>query len=141
LATEQGFVIKTCNTTAIVKTTRKDACASCASKDSCSAIGEEMEVEVINLAGAKEGDKVVLSLKTSRFLKATFFLYVFPIICMIIGSFIGDKLSVPLGFNNSALSALISFSFFLIAICLVRFRGKKMGDKEEYRPKIIRIIK
>jgi len=103
--------------------------------------GKEMEVEAINRAGAKVGQKVVLSFDTSPLLKATFMLYVFPIIAMVVGAFIGQKMATFLNFDASMLSAIMGFSFFGLTILFVKSRGNKLAKKEEYQPKIIRIIK
>ncbi|HSO20180.1 MAG TPA: SoxR reducing system RseC family protein, partial [Desulfosarcina sp.] len=47
--------------TAWVKTTRSSACESCSSRDACQAGGggQEMEVEAINTADARVGDRIV----------------------------------------------------------------------------------
>ena len=82
MATEEGIVFKLGDAgpgTAWVKTTRSSACAGCSSRDACHAEGggKEMEVEAINTARARVGDRIVLNIKTSSLLKATFLLYVF----------------------------------------------------------------
>jgi len=73
LATEEGIITKIEAATAWAKTTRSSSCASCSSRGSCNAMedgGKEMIVEVYNPAGAKVGDRVVLSFETSSLLKA-----------------------------------------------------------------------
>lgn len=143
MATEEGIVTKIdSTTTAWVKTTKSGACKSCSARSSCHSLGggEEMEVEAINRAGAQVGQKVVLSFDTSPLLKATFLLYVFPIIAMIVGAFVGQKLALNFNVDASFLSAIFGFLFFGITIFFVRARGNKMAKKDEYRPKIIRVI-
>ena len=143
MATEEGIVIKTDSQTAWVRTTKTGACKACAARSSCQTMGggKEMEVEAINRAGAKVGQKVVLSFDTSPLLKATFLLYVFPIIAMVAGAFIGQKMAVFLNFDASMLSALMGFSFLGLTLFFVRSRGNKLAQKDEYQPKVIRIIK
>ena len=143
MATEEGIVIKIGSETAWVKTTKTSACKACAARSSCHSLGggKEMEVEAINRAGAKVGQKVVLSFDTSPLLKATFMLYVFPIIAMVVGAFIGQKMATFLNLDASMLSAIMGFSFFGLTILFVKSRGNKLAKKEEYQPKIIRIIK
>ena len=57
MATEKGVVTKLESNAAWVTTTRTEACESCAAKGSCRTLGggKEMEVEAINLAGARVG--------------------------------------------------------------------------------------
>lgn len=143
MATEQGIVTKIeSTTTAWVKTTKTDACKACAARNSCHSMGgsNEMEVEAINYAGAQVGQKVVLSFDTSPLLKATFLLYVFPIIAMIIGAFVGQQLAPNFNFDASFLSAIFGFLFFGLTILFVRSKGNKLAQRDEYRPKIIRVI-
>ncbi len=141
MATEQGIVIKVGQDTAWVKATKSSACEGCASKGSCTAMGDEMEVEALNIAGAKTGDRIVLTFDTAPLLKATFFLYVFPILCMIAGAAAGLQLAPRLGLNPSGCSAVTGFLFFFIAAFIVKIKGNKMSKEEEYRPKITRILK
>ena len=143
MATEEGIVTKIeSTTTAWVKTTKTEACKACAARNTCHSVGggKEMEVEAINHAGAQVGQKVVLSFDTSPLLKATFLLYVFPIIAMIAGALLGQQLAPNFDFDASFLPAIFGFSFFGLTILFVRSRGNKLAQKDEYRPKIIRVI-
>lgn len=141
MATEQGTVVKTDNGVAVVKTRKSEACAGCASRNACNAMGNDVEVEALNRIGAKQGDDVVLQIQTRPFLKATFILYLFPILCMMAGAMAGEKLAPAFDFDKSVLSAILAFASFFISIWIVKAKGKEMGKKEEYRPKIIRILK
>jgi sigma-E factor negative regulatory protein RseC len=144
MATEEGVVTKIESaTTAWVKTTKSGACKSCSARSSCHSLGggEETEVEAINKAGARIGQKVVLSFDTSPLLKATFLLYVLPILTMMVGAFIGQQLAPNLNLDTSFLSAIFGFLFFGLTLLFVRSKGNQMAKKDEYRPKIIRVIK
>ena len=143
MATEEGVVTKIESTaTAWVKTTKSGACKSCSARSSCHSLGggEETEVEAINRAGARVGQKVVLSFDTSPLLKATFLLYVLPIIAMIVGAFVGQKLAPNFNVNISFMAAIFAFLFFGLTMLFVRSKGNKLAQKDEYRPKIIRVI-
>jgi len=143
LATEKGTVTKLDSTATYVKTTKTSACESCAAKDSCHTLGggKEMEVEVINTIGAKEGDEVVMSLETSSLIKASFLIYVFPILCMIAGAVIGQEIVPNYNLSAAVWSLVLGFLFFFLAFLIVRLMGNKLSEKEKYRPKIIRISK
>ena len=99
-----------------------------------------MEVKAINEAGAMAGDRIVLLFETASLLKATFLLYVFPILLLIIGAAIGQGIAPHIGFNSSGLAALTGFSFFIAAVLVIKVRANKMALKKEYRPKIIKIL-
>jgi sigma-E factor negative regulatory protein RseC len=142
LATEQGIVLRTDSETAWVKTVRSSACEGCTAKGSCHSMGggNEVEVKVLNTAGAKVGDRIILSFETAPLLKATFLIYVFPIILLIVGAALGQMLASFLEFNPSALSVLLGFAFFFIALFIMKTRANKMAKKNAYQPKIIKIL-
>ena len=142
MATEQGIVIKTDSRTAWVKTIKSANCAGCSAKGSCHSknVGEEMEVNAINEAGARKGDRIVLSFETSSLLKATFLLYVFPILLLIIGAAIGQEMAPKFDFNPSGFSAIMGFIFFFAALLIIKTTANRLAEKNEYRPKIIKIL-
>ncbi|MEJ2099311.1 MAG: SoxR reducing system RseC family protein [Desulfobacterales bacterium] len=77
MATEQGVILRTDSQTAWVKTVRSSGCEGCSAKGSCHTMGggQDMEVKALNTAGARVGDRIVLSYETPSFLKATFLIY------------------------------------------------------------------
>jgi len=142
LATEQGVVLRTDSDAAWVKTVRSSACEGCSAKESCHTTGDgrDMEVKAINSAGASVGDRIVLSFETASLLKATFLIYVFPIILMIAGAVFGQVLSPFIGFGPSGLSVLLGFAFFFSALFIIKVRANKMAKKNAYQPKITKIL-
>ena len=103
--------------------------------------GKEMEVEAINNAGAEVGQKVVLSFETSPLLKATFMLYVLPILFLLAGALIGDKVAPFFNFDAQTFALITGLLFFGLAMILVKSKGNKLAKKDEYQPKVIRILK
>jgi sigma-E factor negative regulatory protein RseC len=99
-----------------------------------------MEVKAINIAGAREGDRIVLSFETKSLLKATFLIYVFPIIFLILGAAIGQILASHLAVDPSALSVLLGFAFFFTALLIIKVRAKEMASKNAYQPKVTKIL-
>ena len=142
MATEQGIVVKTASGSAWVKTVKSADCKGCTARGACHSHGNnaEMEVEALNEVGAKVGDRIVLLFETSSLLKATFLLYVFPILLLLIGALCGQGIAPHIDLNPSGLSATMGFSFFLAAVLFIKFRANKMALKKEYRPKIIKIL-
>jgi sigma-E factor negative regulatory protein RseC len=144
MATEEGIVTKISgkgSQTAWVRTSQSSACKSCSSRHSCNPEkGQEREVEAINLVGAEVGDRIQISIETGSLLKATFLLYVFPVICMLCGGIVGNRLSTQIGLDPSPAAALVAAISFLGAMAVVRMGAGRMALKTEYRPKITRII-
>ena len=145
MAIEQGIVTlpgATGDGTVWVKTVKPAACESCASRRNCGMdkANKPHEVEVSNPVGAKVGDRVQISIQTSALLKAIFLLYLFPILCMLIGGFAGQIVSGFISINDSITSMIFAISCFVAALAVVHMRGGKMAYKKEYQPKITRIL-
>ena len=142
MATEQGTVIKIDAQGTWVKTSQSSACAGCSAKGSCLSKpgGDEREVNAINTVGAVVGDRIVLGIESAPLLKATFLLYVFPIIALIFGAFLGHELAGNLQMDATNLSVLSGLAFFASAVLIMRRRANRMALQDAYRPKIIRIL-
>ncbi|MBU0987433.1 MAG: SoxR reducing system RseC family protein [Proteobacteria bacterium] len=143
MATEEGIVIKLESDTAWVKTKKSKACEGCSSRGACSVMGggDDMEVQAINAVGGKVGDRVVLSFDTAPLLKATFLIYVFPILCMLAGALIGMNLAPRFNIDPSIFSAIGGFCFFGLAMLFVKSKGNRMSQQDQYRPKVVRILR
>lgn len=135
--------MKTSGTAAVVKTVKSGACKGCSSRGSCHSMGEsnDMEVDAINTAGARVGDRIVLNLESGPLLKATFLLYVFPIILLIIGAAVGQQIATMLGQESSGLSVLLGFIFLFAAVLFVKKKANNMAGRDQYRPTIIKVLK
>ena len=143
MATERGIVTRVTPTAAWVKTIRSEACAHCEAKGHCNVIGngEEVEVETLNPAGAGIGDRVVITFETGSFLKANFLLYVLPILMMIAGALVGQRLAPAMGLEASAAAVIGGFLLFILTMVFVRQRANRLARNEAYRPKITRILR
>lgn len=146
MATEEGTIIQVNETTAMVKTKQMTACESCGEKETCRGTGgggggggKIMEVEALNTVNARLGDTVVVSFATGQLFLLSFFLYVFPIITMIIGALLGDHIAKNFNANPSALSAVLGFSFFFAAMGVVKLKDNKARKSGQYRPEITRV--
>jgi len=100
-----------------------------------------MEVQAVNTAGAQAGDRVVINFRTASLFKLSFLLYIFPILAMFAGALLGQTAAPFLNFDVSALSVVCAFIFFLLAFGLIRLGGNRLAQKDEYRPKVVRILK
>jgi sigma-E factor negative regulatory protein RseC len=103
--------------------------------------GKDSEIEAINKIGAKTDDRVVIGFESSSLLKASFLLYILPIVFMIAGALMGQKVSLKYGLSEILFSAGGAFLSFAAAFLLVRVLGNKMAQKDAYKAKIIKIIR
>lgn len=102
--------------------------------------GTDMVVKTINAANARVGDRVVVSLKTGAFLRATFLIYLFPILCLVVGAMIGHMASGRFGLDASVLSSAAGFGCFAAAVMVVKRKAGRMSADDAYQPRILRII-
>ena len=139
MITENGIVTQTNRSTAWIKTMRSGACEACSSKDSCGTNDvKEMIVTVKNTLGVEKGDQVVIGLETKPMLFLTFFLYVFPILLLIIGAIIGDSIAPTLEMNKSFCSMILGFIFFGAAFLIIRIKQSGLTQKDEFKPFLVR---
>ena len=144
MATQEGVVTKVDSSTAWVKCTKSAACESCKAKGFCDTMGgsdDDVEVEAINAAKAKVDDRVTISFETSSLLKVSFLVYMVPVLLLILGVVIGDKIAPIFNYDRSIFSMLVGLLFLLAAFFFVKTKGKELSKKDAYKPKIIRILK
>jgi len=103
--------------------------------------GKDSEIEAVNIIGAEADDRVVIGFESSSLIKASFLLYILPILFMITGALAGQKISLKYGLNETLFSAGAAFLSFAAAFLLVRVLGNRMAHKDAYKAKIIKIIR
>ncbi len=142
MATEEGVVIKVDADRAWVRTTRTGACDGCATQSSCNAMGggKEMEVNTLNDIGAQIDDRVVMRFDSGSLLKASFLLYMVPILGLISGAAAGQAVSVFLKLDPSTGSVIGAFLVFVLAVAFVKSKGDALSRKREYQPQITKIL-
>ena len=142
MATSEGIVTKIYSSSAWVKCTKSAACESCTAKGFCdTGEGLDVEVEAINAIGAKVNDRVTINFETSSLLKVSFLVYMIPVLSLILGVIVGDKIALIFNYDQSIFSVLAGFLFVFAAFFFVKAKGKELSKKDVYQPKIIRILK
>jgi sigma-E factor negative regulatory protein RseC len=142
LASEEGVIVRIDAAGTWVKTIRGEFCDGCSSKGACHTMGggKEMEVAVVNPIEARIGDRVVLKLEASPFLKATFLIYMFPILLLVAGAAVGEWISQSFRLNSPWPSMLLGFGFLVAGLGVMKIMAQRLAKKEEYRPRITRVI-
>ncbi len=131
---EKGIVQTTSDGEAVVVITRHSACNKCDRDCGLSKNGhesEQMEVEVIDPIGTSPGDEVTVEMEANRLHFASFMIYLFPIMAMLLGYFIFSWLAgiaaiasvEPVGIFGSALF------FVLVWIIINRVDSYFAGDR------------
>ena len=141
--TEEGMVKRTMGSKAWVVTMRSEMCESCSSHGACHVLGgsKDMEVEALNLVQARPGDQVLLTLEDQSLVKLSFLVYLFPILALIAGAALGQKIAPFLGTNPELTAFGLASLCFGLAFVLIRIKDKKLEQTGAVIPKISRIIK
>jgi len=140
---EVGIVIKVEGVTARVAVEKKGACDGCTAKGTCETKGESMEIEALNIARAKEGQTVRISIKPQTYLRGTMLVYGIPLILFIAGAIAGKNVGEEyLKDTNSDLVAAVSgFVALILSLLGIKMWAKKTESKTEDKPVIEEIVR
>ena len=140
LVSEQGIIEKVTDQKATVRVRRSPACANCSSKISCDISNRDMLVEVFNDLKAKVGDRVEISIPEGTVLKLSVFVYLFPIIALMIGAFLGEFIANSLQSKSSWPAILLGIIFFGLAFFVLKIFERKKMSGGDYSPKMTHIV-
>ena len=122
---------------------KQSFCAHCASMDSCQVgnDGRSRLVEVLNLHGAKVGDRVKLATSSRTFLQSSFILYIVPLLFLLLGAVSGKLLGsyLNLALDPDLLAAIIGIAFLCGSFLLIRI-GSRAIPQELTMPRVVEIL-
>ncbi len=140
MISEQGLVERIKRDRALIKVVKSSACSHCTSKDSCSVPEKNMVIEVKNSLNAKEGDLVEVSVPEGTFITLSLMIYIFPVVALMAGAFLGNYLSTLLE-TDPSLTAIITAAIFLFAsFIILRLIDRRKEIRAKYIPNMTRII-
>lgn len=140
MITEKGLVQEVGPSTALVLVHRSSACARCHSQVTCgSSKHDEMLVEVTNEMHAQTGDWVQISVPARSLLKATFIVYILPVLALLTGTILGSKLASPIALDESMGAVLCGVLCMVTVFGIVKWYDTHA--KPHYRPRITEITR
>lgn len=117
------------------------ASTNCDNCNSCSELSNNKmkTLSLSNTINAKLNDLIILSLSESKSIFISVLLYVFPLIMMIIGYFVGVQFENrdPNISGDSFLAIFFSTLFLIISFLLIYYIDKWIGRKHRLSPKLI----
>ena len=142
MSTEAGVITKVTGEKAMVLVKRTSMCAGCGSRGSCniSDSKKEIEAEALNTAGGKEGDTVLLEIKSASLLKMSFLVYLFPVVALIGGAIAGMKTGDRYSQDIELFAMLVGIAAFAVSLILIKLVSGWMKNKNEYMPEIVKIF-
>lgn len=137
---EEGEVIAVEGNQAKIRVRRSPACDSCSSAGTCGLVGkDEMVLTALNPIGASEGQKVGVSFKVEDQVKASFILYLIPVVGLVTGALIGYSLHF---FGDKEISAAV-FSLLFVALTFLGIKYYahiRYAKDQSYIPTITKVV-
>lgn len=139
---EVAEVIETYSNRAKIRIRAGGSCQGCAIANVCLGGDTCKEIEVINNIGAKVGDNVKIDIDGSASIFASFLIFIFPLIFLIAGIFVGSYLSNAFfpKINKTLFTVSCSFIFLIISFLILYMLNKYFTKKKTFTPYIKEII-
>ncbi|MBW2108705.1 MAG: SoxR reducing system RseC family protein [Deltaproteobacteria bacterium] len=138
--TKTGVVKAIQGSMAVAMTTREEACKHCKARGSCEMLGGsgiDVEVRALNTVGAQVGDIVTISMKSSSVLKASFFIYMVPILALIIGMVAGFVLAKVVPLKEELSVGIMAALGVAISFVWLNRKAESLSQQREFIPEII----
>ena len=132
---EKGRIVKVEKGIAQIEMERTSACVRCGM---CLQSSEDksMILYVRDSIGARPGDEVIVSVESKEVLKAAFLIYLFPLVGLVAGYFLGRAV-----FGTEGTGILFAGVGFFSTLFFLYQYDKRLKGKKSKEAKISRIVK
>lgn len=139
---ETGVVTKVNGNMARVIVQKRGACDGCQAQGTCQATDKGMEIEALNLAQAREGQEVKVSIKEATYLKGTMLVYGLPLALFIAGAIVGKNIGENYfqEYNSDLIAAVTGFAALVVSLIGIKAWAKQTEKKIEYKPVIEKVM-
>ena len=143
---EEGIVVGLEGTYALVANQRKSACGSCHAESSCGTLSGGLGKKVVvirahNPLQAEVGERVVLEISETHFLRTSFLVYVVPILSMVlVGSLVRFLALFWVGIDAESMGALAGLAALILSFYGLHRYNTHIQDDISRQPAISRII-
>ncbi len=124
---------------ALVMTQRESECEHCKAKDGCEAFGgsgSNVMVKALNTAEARVGDRVTISMLSSAVLKASFVIYMVPILALVGGIICGFTLAGVLPLKEEVVVGSLAGLALAGSFLWLRKKCRELAERPEFVPEI-----
>ena len=135
---EIGRVINVQNKDIVIELGGSSACGSCNSCGNSSRAGLK-SLTLENTINAKVNDMVILDVSQAKSVLASLILFVFPLLMMILGYFLGEQIATfEFTSRGENPAAIISSIFFLfLSIGMIYFFDRFIAKRNKLKPKLV----
>ena len=141
---EIGVVVKAEGRFAKVSVPKKAGICEQCTMGTCHVTEGGSELDALNKANAKEGQRVRVSIKPYTYVKGSFIVYGIPVICLMAGAVLGKEFLTGYGpftgMDPEIVSAIAGFSAFFVSFLLIKLWSMKAEKKLEFKPVIEEIL-
>ncbi len=137
---EVGKVIEIIDNQAVILISSiSSACGSCKACDPLSGKKKEKILTLPNTINAKPDDMIVLELKESESIQLSIIVYLFPLIMLIGGYFLGELIEFGslVKTGDKTLAVVLSLFFLFISFVVIYFYDKKAKKNNKYSPHMV----
>ncbi|MBN2091563.1 SoxR reducing system RseC family protein [candidate division KSB1 bacterium] len=131
-----GKVIEINGTLARVQIAKSSHCAGCTACDMFDTSGPK-ELKAQNEIHAKPGDFVRIEIAPSQVIGSSLFIFVFPIIAMMVGYWFGSKFARVLNMTDELAGIAGSLCFLVISFLIIYLYDRFYGRKNQPQARLI----
>ena len=139
---EEGIVVRVTGATASVRMDGGGGCDSCASSGACKAGSGDRVLDADNPIGAAEGQRVLVRICSAGFLKASFIVYMGPVVALFAGAILGGEAGPGIygGISADAWQAIGGVLFLAVSLAGIRLYDRNTRRRGGLRPVIVKAL-
>ena len=139
---EEGIVIEVTDGRAAVRMIESGGCQGCSAAGSCKSGAEGRVLEAVNRAGARPGQRVLVGMDSTAFMKASIFVYMTPVLFLFAGAVLGGAAGphISAGLSVETWQALSAVLFLALSIVIIRLYDRRVKRDKKLRAVILRVL-
>ena len=135
---ESGVIVSSKNNIATVQIARGEKCEGC---NACMLVGSNvMQVEAMNDINAHKGDMVEVEVTSGHLLGHTLLVFIFPVIMMFVGYFLGAHIGENMGKTGEGPGILGTFVALIASFVLIKIYDTIWGHHDEVPAHVVSIM-
>ncbi len=133
---ETGRVVEVQEGRARIETRRSAGCGQCSARGACASLGggRDATVWVEDPIGTHPGESVIIAVPEGTVVRASFLVYLVPVLALVAGAVLGQALSRRWGLSPDLGAAAVGIGAMVLAFLLARH----LGGTTAQGPKIVR---
>lgn len=141
MTVSEGSIIKIEGNKARVRIKADEGCGNCPSRDKCKTTGHlETEVLVPPYLNVAVNDRVLVDFNDSPVAAAALLVYILPLICLIIGAAIGNRLDTFYGTQSPVYALVLAVVCFAAPLALFKLFKRRLKSCGKYNAQLLQVL-